>query len=404
MNVPPSGPVLCPHFGECGGCASQDVPYAEQLARKQQRLQELFRDFWSGEIPIAPSPSVWHYRNKMDFNFARKRYDEPPPPGTKRDTVVGFNRKGKWYWPLDIEDCLIAPERAGELLMVVRAWAKREGLEAYDDRTKEGSLRVLLLREGRRTGQHMVMLITRPGVIPAESFADAVRSVYPQASVQHGEYTGEAQGKFADTWRVIRGPDAISEELRIPDSISARAITFRISPFSFFQTNTLAAEVLYGNIRAWVRETSPEVLYDLYGGTGSIAFACAYLVKVVRSIENVTEAALDGEANARANAIENVFFTAADVRAYLLNVANDGGMEPRAAAVVDPPRAGMQPKALKRLIACAPKDLLYVSCKPEMLAQEMPELLKRYVLTSFDAVDMFPHTPHVEALAMFRRK
>ncbi len=398
-----SDSILCPHFGECGGCASQDVPYAEQLARKQRLLEEMFREFWPGEIPVAASPSVWHYRNKVDFNFARKRYDEPPPPGTKRDTVLGFNRKGKWYWPLDIENCLIAPARADELLGAVRAWAKREGLEAYDDRTKEGSLRILLLREGRRTGQHMVMLITRPGAIPAESFADAVRSVYPEASVQHGEYTGEAQGKFADTWRVIRGLETISEELQVPDAEGTRNINFRISPFSFFQTNTLAAEVLYGKIRAWVRKAAPDVLYDLYGGTGSIAFACADLVKVVRSVENVTEAALDGEANAKANAIENVFFTAADVRAYLLNVANDGGMEPKAAAVVDPPRAGMHPKALKRLIACAPKDLLYVSCKPEMLAQEMPELLKHYELTGFSAVDMFPHTPHVEALATFRR-
>ncbi|MEK7792897.1 MAG: hypothetical protein AAB353_00130, partial [Candidatus Hydrogenedentota bacterium] len=109
-----SDSILCPHFGECGGCASQDVPYAEQLARKQRLLEEMFREFWPGEIPVAASPSVWHYRNKVDFNFARKRYDEPPPPGTKRDTVLGFNRKGKWYWPLDIENCLIAPARADE--------------------------------------------------------------------------------------------------------------------------------------------------------------------------------------------------------------------------------------------------------------------------------------------------
>ena len=118
-------PSLCPHFGECGGCAFQDVPYEEQLVRKEAQLRTLFDAFWDGAIPVAPSPAIWHYRNKVDFSFGRKRYPEPPPKGFERETVVGFRRKGKWYWPLDIAECRIGPEGTSSLLDGVRAWLPR---------------------------------------------------------------------------------------------------------------------------------------------------------------------------------------------------------------------------------------------------------------------------------------
>ena len=183
-----------------------------------------------------------------------------------------------------------------------------------------------------------------------------------------------------------------------------RRIRFRVSPVSFFQTNTLAAEVLYSEIRQWVRGTGARILYDLYGGAGGIAFTCADLVQVVRSVESEPSATADGEHNATLNGIDNVFFSNDPMRRYLHGLAEAGGMEPSAVAIVDPPRSGMTPKPVQRLIECGPSRLLYVSCKATVLKEELSAFLKAYTLERLWAVDMFPHTPHVEVLASFTRK
>ena len=403
-SVPHEEPILCPHFGECGGCQFQDAPYEAQLNTKRESLQQLLGDFWAGPLPITGSPLQWHYRNKVDFNFAPKRYDEPPPPDMPRDTVLGFNRIGKWYWPLDIETCLIAPEGCAGLMAEVRAWYGAEALSAFDTRKKSGLLSVLMVREGKRTGERMVMVITRPGPMPAQTFVDAVHRAMPGATVVHGTYAGGARGVFADTVETLAGPGVIEERLRIPQRDGEREFRFRISPLSFFQTNTLATEVLYAKIRAAVAEVEPSVLYDLYGGAGGIAFSCSDCATRIRSVESVPEATADGEHNAAVNGIDNVFFTTEKMKNYLLGVTETGGMEPGAVAVVDPPRAGMHPKALKRLIACRPERIVYVSCKPSVFAQELPQFLEAYAVTRMEAIDLFPHTRHVELLAVLDRR
>ncbi|MDQ1257807.1 MAG: rRNA (uracil1939-C5)-methyltransferase, partial [Candidatus Hydrogenedentes bacterium] len=194
---------------------------------------------------------------------------------------------------------------------------------------------------------------------------------------------------------------AIIEELHIPDGEGIRKLYFRVSPFSFLQTNSLGAERLYGLVREWARETAPAVLYDLYGGAGGMAFACSDLVEQVWSVEIVEDATRDGITNAAANGIGNVTFVNAKVKNYLRELILGSGMPPDSAAIVDPPRAGLHPKALRRLVELAPRDVLYISCNPKMLAQEMPQLLEVYRLESLRAVDLFPHTRHVEVLARF---
>lgn len=394
----------CMHFGECGGCLTQDLPYAEQLRRKEAALCKLFGKQWIGPVHVAPSPAVWHYRNKVDFNFARKRYDEPPPAGFERESVLGFNRKGKWYWPLDVDECLIAPDGTRALLDSVRRWYRAQGLHAFDSRTKQGFLRVLLVREGKRTGQRMVVLITTPGEFDRVSFVDAVQAVYPAHSIQRGIFYGLAQGAFADEIEVLDGEAFIEERLHIPTKSTPRELTFRISPFSFFQTNTLAAEVLYGQIRAWFKARPARVLYDLYGGSGGIALACADLAEIVRSVEFERAATRDGEVNARRNGVDNVYFVADKMKNYLLHVLETGGMETGSAVVVDPPRAGLTPKVVRRLVECGPEHILYVSCNPPVLAEELPEFLGSYALADLRAVDLFPHTAHVEVLAALERR
>lgn len=395
---------LCPHFGECGGCASQDVSYADQLQHKSDWLGELFSEFWDQHIPVAPSPLEWYYRNKVDFNFAGKQYDEPPPKDFIRETFLGFNKPGKWYWPLDIQECRIGPKPATPLLTHVRAWMKKNQLRAYDPRSKQGFLRVLLVREGKRTGQLMVVLVTHEGEFDREGFVRAVHEAHPATSIYHAIYRGSAQGAFADELHLLDGKPYIEEELQIPTAKDTRTLKFRISPLSFFQTNTLGTEVLYGKIRAWVEDKAPEIIYDLYGGSGGIAFSCADLATTIRSVENVPEASADGEVNAVENGIDNVFFTTEKVKNYLIDVLNNGGMESNSVAIVDPPRSGMTPKALRRLLESAPPHILYVSCKPTVFVKEMPQILESYKIEGLESIDMFPHTPHVEVLASFRRR
>lgn len=394
----------CAHFGECGGCQSQDVSYATQLELKAAALEELFAAYWSKPIPITPSPIIAHYRNKVDFTFAPMQYETPPPPDFVRETVLGFNKPGRWYWPLDISACLIGPEGNGALLGAVQRWAKERDYKAFNQRRlDEGFLRVLLLREGKRTGDHLVMLITSEAAFDTDSFVAVVQGAYPGASVYWGIHRHVGQVATAEEVHHLAGPEAITERLCFKDDLLDHDFQYRVSPFSFFQTNTLATERLYGIIRNWVREASPSLLYDLYGGMGSIAFTCADLVKEIISVESVPEASADGRYNAGVNGIENVSFITARVKNHLIDVLANGGMGADTMAIADPPRSGMVPKAIRRLIESAPREIVYVACQPKVFVQELPQFLEHYELIDLQAVDLFPHTRHVEALARLRR-
>lgn len=394
----------CPHFGLCGGCASQDVDYPAQVAAKEAALRALLADHWDGPIPVTPSPVVWHYRNKVDPAFARMRYEEKPPADFVKETVLGFKRKGQWYWPLELDTCLIGPEGLAELFAAVRAWHKDAGLRAFDERSGDGILRHLLVRDAKRTGQRMVMLITTPGAPDLAGFVQAVRESFNADSIWHGVSTGSREVAQAEELHLLHGAPAIDETLHIPDGGKLRKLHFRISPFSFFQTNPRATENLYACIREWVREAPPRTLYDLYGGMGSIAFTCADLVDHVHSVESVQSASEDGRANAPRNGIHNVAFHTDVVERYLTRLRDQGGLPPDSAVIVDPARAGLHPKALKRLVELAPPRLLYVSCNPKLFARELPALLESHRLEWLRGFDLFPHTPHVELVAALRAR
>lgn len=425
LSLPSTTPTSpCLHFGDCGGCQAQDVPYEQQLAAKQAMLQELFAAHCRAEIPITPSPQLWHYRNKVDPAFAPMQYPEPPPPGFQRETVLGFKRKGRWFHPLDIEDCLIGPKGLGELLAALRVWARETGNRAWDQRTGEGMLRNVLVRTAARTGERMVVLITRSGPMNLEGFVETVQRVFPCQSIQRGITDRVAEVAIADELEVLDGAPTITARMEIPLGLrggfppspypsppeargeggTVKTLDFRLSPMSFFQTNTLAAEQLYGMVRAWVGEAPCDTLLDLYGGAGGIAFSCSDLAPRVHSVEEVAAATEDGRHNATINGIGNVEFETADVRAWLKRYLATGAPAENVTVVVDPPRAGLHPKVLKRLLALAPARLVYVSCNPKILARECDALAEGFTLSRLAAVDLFPHTRHVEALALFERK
>ncbi len=403
-HIYPTPDGLCPHFGECGGCRSQDVAYDEQLAAKRAELEALFQPYWDGPIPITPSPAVWYYRNKVDLTFGRKFYPEPPPKDFERETVLGFKRKGRWYMPLEIQECRIASPELAALLDGVRAFVREQGLKAFDSRRKEGFLKILLVREGKRTGQRMVAVITHDGEFDQQAFVDAVLAACPVDSIYWGIHRKLSDVAEAEELHLLHGAPCIEEALHVPANGGQRRLTFRISPMSFFQTNTLATELLYGKIREWVQTVSSRELYDIYGGAGGIALTCADLVESVCSVESVASASEDGRINMQQNGVANVEFVTEKTETWLRGRAEEGVCPPDSAVVLDPPRAGMHPKALKRLLQWLPPRILYVSCKPANLASEMESFSEAYAIEHMEAVDLFPHTPHMEAVASLRLK
>lgn len=379
---------------------SQDVPYRRQLEAKAAGLMALFHHHWPSPIEVMPSPTQWYYRNKVDMAFAPKYYPEPPPKGFQREAVLGFKRRECWYWPLELDECRIFSPSLPPLLQNVRQWVASQQLTPYQPKRDAGLLRILLVREGKRTGERMVVLITRTEDFDRALFLDAVRESCDATSIQWGTFSGKAEIAAADRLEVLDGDSVIHEELHIQDAGACRRLRFTLSPLSFFQTNTLATERLYALIRAWVSRVRPKALYDLYGGSGGIALSCADLSERVVSVESFAGASRDGEANACLNNIDNVTFHTAAVEEYLYRHE----LEREAAVIVDPPRAGLHPKALRALIETRPRKLLYVSCKPAMLAQELEKLSSAFDIESLDAIDLFPHTPHVEVVATFRAK
>ncbi len=405
MNSHTSHAPLCPHFGECGGCAAQDIPYEEQLHRKAAALQELFAAHWDAPIPVEPSPVLWHYRNKVDLNFGRRYYDTPPPKDFVRETVLGFKRKGRWFHQLDIQECHIAPEGLGPLLEAVRAWARTQHLDGFDTRTHVGLLKNLLVREGRRTGERMAVLITGEGDIDGQSFVDAVLRAYPATSIHRAVTQSTAGVAFAESSETLYGSPYIHEELHIPTESGERRLRFRISPFGFFQTNTLATERLYSLIRRHVAPHKPSVLYDLYGGSGGIALACADVAGRMVSVEEVAAASEDGRHNAAMNGAPPIEFITDKVKNYLKwELLKRPTFEDDSIVIADPPRAGNHPKALRRLIELRPPRIIYIACKPLILARdEMPAFLEHYRIQSIEAIDLFPHTPHTEVVCVLER-
>lgn len=391
---------LCIHYKDCGGCQIQDLPYGTQLQLKEKKLKELFKNYWDNPIPITPSPSSWFYRNKIELSFAGKQYPEPPAKDFQRETILGFNRKGKWFSNIENEECLIFDNDLPCLLKTVRQWTNHNHLHFYDVKKKQGQLRALLIRRTERTDQKMILLNTATENLDTKTFIEAISATYPVHSIYHGVHSGQARVVTAEKLSHIYGELYIYETLHI----AKRELTFRISPFSFFQTNTLAAEKLYEKIREWINQSKAEVLYDFYGGSGGIALACSDLVSKIYSVECVGSASQDGMYNASTNQITNIEFITQPVENYLKEIYARQTFDSGSTVILDPPRAGLHPKALEYLIQLKSKEIIYVSCKASSFLKELPIFLTRYNLTTLEAFDLFPHTEQIELLVKMTLK
>ena len=388
-----------------------DLPYGQQLEQKTARVKELLRDFWSGDIPVTPTDEPFYFRNKVELGFCHQPvWKEPFDKKVKRDKTVplefeqtlGFKLKGRWDRAVDIQQCVLFDEHLIPLLQAVRAWAKAENLSYYDHRRHTGVLRHLMLRTGKNTGEAIAVLFVTDDV-PEKSFVSAVESVWPQANIMLAVNTSLADTAAPESLRVLKGKDFITEKiiLSAPDGATEREVVFKLSPQSFFQTNTLTAQKMYSRVRALVKEISPKIIYDLYGGAGSFSLSCADLCEKSLCVESVAPAVYNGIENAKLNGVQNVQFFCAKVEDFVKQQPIE---KKDALIILDPPRSGMHPKAAKAVAESGVEKVLYISCNPVTLAADLKILSQHYDVTAAETFDFFPHTDHIETLVQLKRK
>lgn len=388
-----------------------DLPYGQQLEQKTARVKELLRDFWSGDIPVTPTDEPFYFRNKVELGFCHQPvWKEPFDKKVKRDKTVplefeqtlGFKLKGRWDRAVDIQQCVLFDEHLIPLLQAVRAWAKAENLSYYDHRRHTGVLRHLMLRTGKNTGEAIAVLFVTDDV-PEKSFVSAVESVWPQANIMLAVNTSLADTAAPESLRVLKGRDFITEKiiLSAPDGATEREVVFKLSPQSFFQTNTLTAQKMYSRVRALVKEISPKIIYDLYGGAGSFSLSCADLCEKSLCVESVAPAVYNGIENAKLNGVQNVQFFCARVEDFVRQQPIE---KKDALIILDPPRSGMHPKAAKAVAESGVEKILYISCNPVTLAADLKILSQHYDVTAAETFDFFPHTDHIETLVQLKLK
>jgi 23S rRNA (uracil1939-C5)-methyltransferase len=368
-------PDHCVHDGEpCPGAPWQGLPYDAQLAEKTRQVEEALRrlgglDRFELE-PILPAPDQWRYRNKLEYSFGDR----------DGHLVLGFHRRGSWSEVVDADDCKLATEASNRTRNEVREWARDQGIPWYDRDAQAGVLRNLVVREGRRTRQVQTRLVTSP--------ASFVRPPVDLHTVVQGPGGGTAGATG------VLGDEFLEEELA--------GLCFRISPGAFFQTNTEMAERLCGVVAEAADLRGRERVFDLYCGIGTIGLTLARRAGEIWGIESIPEAIADAEHNAHRNEIDNARFFAQDVRLGVRPLLERAGSPDL--VVVDPPRAGLSKKVVRRVIECAARRIVYVSCNPTTLAPNAAQLAEAgYRLRRVRPLDMFPHTPHVECVATFEQ-
>ncbi len=390
--VEPGAPRVdapCLHFPACGGCRYQDLDYEAQLAAKAGQVGDALariggmRDL---ELePAVPAESIFHYRNKLEYSFT----------STPGGAGLGFHRAGRWDEVLDIEKCWLTTDLGNAIRDAARAWARAEGLAPFDQETQRGYLRHLVVREGRNTDQALVTLVTAPGELASrERFVSALRR-FPEVKSIHWAVNDRPAEVTNLPTELLWGDEWIEEEI-----LGKR---FRVRPNAFLQTNTAMCERLYGLALEYAGLTGTETVYDLYCGIGTIGISLASEAFAVWGVETSEESVACAIENAELNGITNSAFFAGDTADSLEELRERSGQPD--VVVLDPPRAGLSGKALRRVGRLEAQKIVYVSCNPTTLAGNAKELVNEfgYTLDRVRPVDMFPHTPHIEAVALFTR-
>ena len=387
----------CPHFQDCGGCTYQNLPYEKQLELKASQVKALLDPVCeSYEFEgIKASPCQFGYRNKMEFSFGDEYKDGP--------LALGMHKRGSFYDIVTVKDCQIVDEDFRKILEAVLEFYQQQGAKYYHKLSHQGYLRHLLVRKAVKTEEILIDLVTTTQtefcggeetdqLTELSALLQSLNLKGKIAGTLHTQNDSLADVVQNDHTDILSGQDYFFEELL--------GLKFRISPFSFFQTNSLGAEVLYDTVRSYVGETKDKTIFDLYSGTGTIAQMLAPVAKHVIGIEIVEEAVEAAKENAKLNGLDNCTFIAGDVLKAIDLVEEKPDF-----IVLDPPRDGIHPKALEKIIHFGVEQMVYISCKPTSLARDL-EILQAhgYVPEKVCCVDMFPGTGHVETVCLLSNR
>ena len=395
---------FCEHFGICGGCRWQPLPYDMQLKAKQQQVWDQLVRIGHLEIPdispILPSDKTKYYRNKLEFTFSNKRWiynNEDPDSLTDEERLgIGFH-VGKFFDKvLDIKHCSLQPEPSNEIRLFIREYAVTHNLEFYNIRENTGFLRNIIVRNNQVGDVMLTVCFAYDDQDKIVPMLDAIAAEFPQIKSLHYVINEKLNDSISDLDCILyKGEDAIWETMG--------KLKFKIGPKSFYQTNSEQAYKLYSVAKEFAALTGNEVVYDLYTGTGTIAQFISDKASKVIGIEYVKEAIEDARINAEANGITNCTFFDGDMKDILTAdfIKEHGKPE---VMIIDPPRAGMHPDVVKVIMEAAPERIVYVSCNPASQARDLAMMSPMYEITAVQPVDMFPHTMHVENVCALKLK
>lgn len=368
----------CPYAGKCGGCAWQQFDYAAQLEWKRGLVNAALEAAGIGPRieAVSPAPSLFYYRNRMDYCVG--------PKGE-----LGLKEPGRWNAYLDLDECHLLSPGSVEVMKRFRAYMKERALVPWNAFSQTGFVRYLVIREGKRTGKRMVTVVTSEGELPApETLVAALGEL--ATTVYHGVNPEITDLSLASRLTLLAGDPKLTE------TIDGK--TFAIHPNSFFQTNSEMAEALVGRVRALLARKKPSVLLDLYCGVGLFGICLAGDAERVVGVEIDAEAIAMARENAAANGLANATYHAAKAESLVWETERPDTV------IVDPPRAGLHPKVVKTLLEKRPGRIVYVSCNYESFCREWKELGAAYDLASVEALDLFPHSPHVELVSLLELK
>ena len=387
----------CSHFGICGGCTYQTISYENELKLKEDQVRSLFEqeNLDINLIGIEPSPIIGAYRNKMEYTFGDEVKEGP--------LSVGLHMKGRFYEIINVSDCNIVDNDFTLIRETIRNFFEEKKQTFYKTRQRKGLLRHLVVRKALSTGEILINLVTT-----SQEEVDKIALLKKLMSLSNGDGSFCLEGKIegilhttndglgdvvkADKLDLLYGKDYITEEIL--------GLKFKISPFSFFQTNTIGAEKLYSIVRDFAGDIDDMVVFDLYSGTGTISQIMAPVARKVIGIEIVEEAVQTAKENAKLNGLSNVEFIAGDVFLAVDNLTEKPDL-----IIIDPPREGIHPKAINKIIDFNPETFVYVSCNPITLVRDLRIFKERgYEVKKAKLMDMFPRTPHVESIILLQQK
>jgi len=387
---------LCSVFPQCGGCSWQTVPYEEQVKIKESLVKEMLTHIGGLDITIKPiiaSPVNIFYRNKMEFSFGSNEQNE---------AVLGMHERGYFSKIVEIKDCILQSVESNKLVGFFSTFARKSGLPVYNNKIHSGFMRHLIIREGKNTNERMVNFVTTSHILPTwqNDFLNEFNIFLKKENIGVNSLLHTINDKvsdiaFGDKIKVLYGKEYINE--KIGD------LLFKISPYSFFQTNSAAAFLLYKKIEELAACDKATSVLDLYCGTGGIGLFLAKNAKIVMGVDSFAGSIHDARENAKLNNIFNAEFFAADTKKFIQDLASRKFYAD--IIIVDPPREGLNSKVIQILSILNPKKIIYVSCNPATMSRDLSSLSSFEFQTSeIQPLDLFPHTPHIECVASLVRK